>query len=78
MGLADIMYRPHYEMEFATEDEAHEEEYLLIDGWSPFIDTAVDGKTLYFADDTNCLNGGGHSKIVADDWWNGKAKFVEP
>jgi hypothetical protein len=34
---------------------------------------------LYFADDTNCLNGGGgHSKIVADDWWNGKAKFVEP
>lgn len=67
--------RPHYEVSFDTEDEVREEEYLLNDGWSPFLDTEVDGTTLYFSN-VQCF--GEHAKIVAENWWNGRVKLVNP
>lgn len=70
-----IKSNPHYEVSFATEAEAREEEYLLNDGWSPFLDTEVDGTTLYFSN-VPCF--GNHAKIVAEDWWDGRAKLVNP
>jgi hypothetical protein len=70
-----IKSRPHYEVSFDTEDEAREEEYLLNDGWSPFLDTEVDGTTLYFSN-VPCF--GDHAKIVAENWWDGRAKLVNP
>ena len=80
---SDVKSRKHYEITFDSEEEAREEEYLLNDGWSPFIDTEVDGKTLYFADSIlpdsiPPINGGGHADIVAGDWWDGKARLVHP
>lgn len=71
-----IKSRPHYEVSFDTEDEAREEEYLLNDGWSPFLDTEVDGTTLYFANDPFFKED--HARIVADNWWDGRAKLVNP
>ena len=73
--IGEIKSRPHYEVSFDTEEEARNEEYLLFDGWGPFVDTAVQGNTLYFADDINF--GKGKSKIVAKTWWNGRATFVD-
>jgi len=70
-----IKSRPHYEVSFDTEDKARDEEYLLNDGWSPFLDTEVDGTTLYF---TDCPIFNGHAKIVAANWWDGRAKLVNP
>ena len=73
--LDRIKSRPHYEVSFDTEAEAREEEYLLNDGWSPYIDMEVDGTTLYFSN-VPCF--GDHAKIVAANWWNGRAKACKP
>lgn len=70
-----IKSRPHYEVSFDTEAEASEQEYLLNEGWDPFLDTEVDGTTLYFS---NVPIFEDHARIVAENWWDGRAKFVNP
>jgi hypothetical protein len=82
-----IKSRPHYEVSFDTEAEARDEEYLLNDGWSPFLDTEVDGTTLYFSNDpffkedhvsNDPFFKEDHARIVAENWWDGRAKLVNP
>ena len=75
-GIESIKSRKHYEVTFETDEIALEEEYLLSDGWSPFVDTEVDGKTLIFAQSPHFA--GHQAEIVANDWWDGSTRIVEP
>jgi hypothetical protein len=75
-GIESAKSRKHYEVTFETDEIATEEEYLLSDGWSPFVDTEVDGKTLIFAQNPHFA--GHHAERVAEEWWDGRARMVEP
>lgn len=59
---------PVIAIKFNSPDEASEQDYYLRDGWGPFINTTVDGDTLYVED----TQGKNSALKILKDWFPDK------